>query len=239
MSRSNPNADIRTPNPAERFFEWKGGDGTLQYFDKVKKENVEMKTPFTFILLDQLNTIGGYNKKLKTGLFSNEVRDIQTERLTVKFFDGGKVAEGFYADIKDTIVAKSGHFCKACYIAFKDGKDFKLGLIKMQGCSLGPWFEFAKENGGALYKQAVVLGKGELNDEGEITFHPPVFGLKDVSPETDEIAKQIDAKLQEYLKGYFSRTLGERVAPAGDDEPPVESRAKHEPEPEKDSSVPF
>jgi hypothetical protein len=211
MSRSNPNAD-RIPNPAERFFEWKGGDGGhLQYYDKDKKENITVKTPFTFIVLDQLATIRGYNKPMKTGLYANEVRDTRAERLVVKYFTGGKVAEGFYAEIKDEIKAAHGHFVSNVYVAFKDGKALKLGAIQFQGCSLSPWFDFVKENRSELYKQSVTINKGKLNDEGKIEFTPPVYSLKAVSPETDEAAKVLDAQLQEFLKGYFSRTVAEKT----------------------------
>ena len=244
MSRTNPNAD-RVPNPAECVFEWKGGDGGhLQYYDKDKKENVDVKTPFSFIVLDQLATIGGYNKKLKTGLYANEVRDTRAERLVVKYFAGDKVAEGFYADIKDTVVAKSGHFVAKVYIAFKDGDGLKIGAIRFQGCSLGPWFEFTKANSKAIYEQGITIAKGALNEEGQIPFTPCVFALKPVSPETDTAAGKLQEELKEYLKVYFSRNVAAKTeqpeqASAGDElpeNPPEEQQAE---QPTDSDDVPF
>src|ERR1700676_4454529 len=186
MSRSNPNAD-RNPNPAERFFEWKGKAGILKYWDKEKEENVTVKLPFTCIVLDQLSTIKGYNKRLKTGIYANEVRDLRSSRLVVKFFKGEKIAEGFYAEIKDRVTSKSvgGTFVSSVYIAYRDGDKFKLGNLQLSGCALTPWFQFVKQNRKAINERAVIIAQDGINDQGEIHFYPPIFGLKDVSPETN------------------------------------------------------
>lgn len=222
MSRSNPNLD-RTPNPAERFFEWKGGDGHLEYWDKAKKEAVVVKTPFTFIVLDQLATVKGYNKKMKEGFYSNEVRDTRDQRLVVKYFTGAKIAEGLWADIKDTVIANKGGFMSNVYVAYKDGKKLKLGAIQFQGCSLSPWFDFFKKNREKVKTQAVVLKPGD-QVEGDITFTPPLFELKEISPETEAEAVELDKQLQVFLDGYFSRTLTERVAKPG---PDAETEGSH------------
>ncbi len=213
MSRSNPTAD-RNPNPAQRFFEWKGKAGVLQYYDKQKEEIVQVKLPFTFIALDQLSTITGYNKKLQTGIYANEIRDIKKERFVVNYFKGGKIAEGFYDEIRDRITSRAvgAVFAKSVYIAYKDGDTFKIGNLRMTGCALSPWFEFAKLNQKAINEKAVVINQGPLSDEGEIPFYPPAFGLKDVSADTNNIAIALDKELQEYLKSYFGRTVATQVA---------------------------
>ena len=56
MSRSNPN-DNGTPNPSVRWFEWNGEQGTVRYYDKDLKQNVEVGSKFRFMLLDQLASV--------------------------------------------------------------------------------------------------------------------------------------------------------------------------------------
>jgi hypothetical protein len=218
MSRSNPSSN--EPNPAQRRFEWKGKDGHLQYYDKSKTENVIVKLPFTCILLDRTACVRGFNKKMSRGIFSNEVRDTRTDSLVVKIFDGGIVAEGLWSEIKDKVTSRSvgGVFAINCYVAFKDGDQFKIGAIQMSGCALGPWFEFEKEHRKMvddpsnpkvktqeMYARAIQIDQGELNSDGEIEFVPPVFSLTGIKPSTNEIAVEFDRQLQEYFKGYFSR----------------------------------
>ena len=63
MSRSNPTAN--NPNPSARWFEWKGSTGKLVWYDKEQKVNNEVPNGFTFLVLDQLSTVTGYNSKVK------------------------------------------------------------------------------------------------------------------------------------------------------------------------------
>jgi hypothetical protein len=244
MSRSNPSAD-KQQSPVQRWLEWKGSKGHFEFYDKVKKESFSIKPPFVFIVLDQTATIRGYNKRMKIGIYSNEVRDTRAETLVVKFFNGETIAEGFYTAIKEKAIAASGHFVTNCYVAFKDGNELKLGCIQFQGCSLGPWFEFVKNNREEIYKKAVCVKAGKLETSGSVQFYPPVFSINDLSAESDSKAKEVDAKLQEFLKGYFGRTRAEQVSsqPAQEaggnapdnDEPPLGEPQDGVPE----SGVPF
>jgi hypothetical protein len=244
MSRSNPSAE-RQPHPAELWLEWRGSAGSFRYYDKEKEENRIVTLPFKFIVLDQLSTIRGYSKRAKQGIFANEIRDTRAERLSVRFYNGNTIADGFYGEIKDRVLVNGGHFVCNCYIAYKDGSGLKLGAIQFQGCSLGPWFEFVKVNREALLKQAVIVKDTKRNDTGEIKFIEPIFSLADVSPESDEKAKALDIKLQEYLKGYFSRTRTEQVVPPKTGEQPAapsDERPVSEPEgglPPESDDVPF
>ena len=73
MSISNPTV---SSNPASKFIEFKGDTGKWRYWDKTKGEdgeNVEVKLPVYFIILDELSTIKGWNKEHKCGIYSNEI----------------------------------------------------------------------------------------------------------------------------------------------------------------------
>jgi len=211
MSRSNP-SDDKPKNPSELWAEWKGSKGAFEYYDKDQKKPFLLKCPFTFIVLDQLATIRGWNKAMKDGIYSNEVWDTRAEIMVVKYFGGQMIAEGFYTAIKEKILANKGHFVTNCYIAFKEGNDLKLGCIQFQGCSLGPWFEFVKNNRDAIYKKAVSVKPGKLKTSGNVQFYPPIFSITELSAESDEKAKQVDKKLQEFLSAYLTRNKAEQVS---------------------------
>jgi hypothetical protein len=223
------------PNPCERWFEWKGKTGTVCYYDKEKKENITVKQPFTFIVLNQMATIRGYNKAMKSGIYSNEVRNVSDSPLLVKTYAGDKIAEGFYAAIKDTIVAKKGHYCTNCYIAFKDADLMRIGCIQFQGCSLGPWIDFVKPNKKALYSKAVTIKQGVKDVSGDVEFVPPMFSLLDIKKETDDVAGTLQEELKQYFDEYFARGTNTRAAaaasnmPPNDDEPPIDEPTMSEP----------
>lgn len=213
MSRSNPTVD--NPNPSSRWFEWNGEDGIVRWYDKQAKKNVPVKLPFTFILLDRLGTIKGFHEKSKSGIYSNEVRDTRAEPLVVKSFEGGPIASGIYADIKDRVHTAGGAFTVNCYIAYKgDDKELRIGAIQFKGAALGEWFEFEKKNRKDIYTKAVKITGFEEDKKGKIVFRTPVFELTDVADETNGQAVALDKVVQEYLDGYFKRTRVDQAKPA-------------------------
>lgn len=262
MSRSNPKAE--NSHPCGLWLEWKGGAGHLSYWGKNKGDNGERVAldvkakPFRCIVLDRTSTVRGYSKAMKAGLFSNEVRDTRTDALTVKSHgDKQVIASGLWNDIKDVVTSKrnGGGFAVNLYIAYKDGVDMKIGAIQIGGCALGPWFEFEKSHRKALFEKGLVVGCGDLDTSGGVEFIPPVFGLCEVSAESDMAAKKLDLELQAYLTQYFTRVAAPeppkkpQVAPAAnspqsepsyqhgpsDEPPPVDEPPIGEPEPD----VPF
>ena len=82
MSRSNPYQN--TPSPAACRWEWKGGEGILQWYSKETKENITEKLPMTFLMLDRTASVTGYSEPRESGMYSNEVKDTLTQPL--KFF---------------------------------------------------------------------------------------------------------------------------------------------------------
>lgn len=239
MSRSNPTND--SPNPSTRWHEWKGGPGNVSYYDKEKKESIALPAGFTLLLLDHLSTVKGYNKKAKSGIYANEVRDTRSEPLIVKFFSGDTIAEGVWQEIKEKVAYVKGKFAASCYIAYRDGEELKIGNITFTGCALGPWFEFYKANKKKCDTQAIVIRAGDKDVSGDVEFIPPRFSIKEVSEETNEQAKKLDEELQAFFKGYFARPRSAQATPPTEreheDEPP------HEPEPPAeppdDDEIPF
>lgn len=218
MSRSNQNDTLQ--NPANRFFEWSGSDGSLSYYDKEKKEKVNVPLPFTFLLLDNLLTIKGYDTNAGSGIWANEIRqnDVKKSILTVKNKDG-EIAKGLYENIKEKVKSLGGKYAQSCYIAYYEGKELVIGNITFSGSSfgggkykdasrkeieVGAWMEFTKTNKNDLNSKAIVLSKNEqMCTNGATKFFCPKFSVREVSKDTDEIAIDLDTQLQEYLKEYF------------------------------------
>lgn len=241
--------DIQIQNPCTKWFKWKGSTGTVVYYDKLTKEDVEVKLPFTFLLLDVLATIKGFDKSTKESIWSNEVRNTKETPLLVK---KGSVLfrNGMYSDIKADVVSAGGGYASSCYIAFKDetGK-LIIGNITMAGSSLGggvhkpadkklkdievgAWIEFAKAFKNELYNKAIqIVDKDDrICTEGNVQFYCPKFALIDTTPETDKAAIELNKELQAYLETYLKVEAKptEAVAPVAEAAPQVSKEEQFE-----------
>jgi hypothetical protein len=206
MSRSNPNDHLS--NPSTRWFEWNGEKGEVRYYDRDSKANIDVPLPFTFLLLDEVATVRGWNDQSSSGIYSNEIRDTTTDVLVVKAFKGGVLAEGKYRDIKKDITAAGGKYVASCYLAYKNPQDetgYALGNIQFKGASLGAWLEFRKQAGGNRYTKAIRIEGFSEGKKGRVVFRVPVFVLADVGAEANFRAKALDEELQAFLTVYMQR----------------------------------
>lgn len=243
MSLSRPNENA--PNPATRWFEWHGEKGGVRYYDKEKKENVEIALPFTFIVLDQLSAVRGWDDSTKSGIFSNAVRDTREEVLTVKSFKGGVIAEGRYKQIKAQVNAAGGHFETQVYIAFRNPTSLSIGAFSFKGAALRSWMEFSRANRSALTSQAVKVVGSVEGQKGRVIYKTPTFALSPIAETTITEAVKLDEALQAWLDGYLKKN--QRSAPAhpledereyqGDDDMP--SYASSSAAPITDDDIPF
>lgn len=235
MSRSNPTDGVR--NPATRWFTWAGGgdQGYVEWYDKDAKENRRVDGAFTFLLLDELSTVKGWHEASESSIYANEVRDLRQETLVVRSFKGGELATGLYADIRDKIVAKGGHYHDSIYIAYKEGESLKLGNLGLKGAALSAWMEFKKSapskkgaDGKSLkayFVDAVTIGGYLDGKKGGTKFRTPTFALKTVSEETNAQAVALDADLQSFLADYLKRPKAEAVSAPAIEEPPPSDNA--------------
>lgn len=219
MSRSNTTENAR--NPSSRWFEWHGSKGQINYWDKEAAKRVMLDLPFTFLLLDELATVRGYHEGSESGIFANEVRDTRQDALVVRAFKGGDIASGFYAAIRDRVVAQGGYFQASCYIAYKDGDKLQIGNLGINGAALSEWSEFKKhcpdktsaegKRVRGFYVDAVCIHGYEDRTKGATQYRVPKFALKPVTPETQAAAVALDAELQTFLADYLSRTRSEQA----------------------------
>lgn len=200
MSRSNPQGSV---NPCKRWFEWSGSTGQLYYYDKEKAEKIDIELPFTFLVLDQLSSITGYSDDQQAGIWSNEVRSTNVDRLVVRT-KNGILGSGLYNDVKNI---KGARYTKSIYIAYFDGnKNLSIGNFKAVGAGLSAWIEFSK--GKNLFSDAVTLMGGTKAKKGATTYYIPTFSTREVSEETEVAAKELDKELQAYLNEYINETQG-------------------------------
>lgn len=249
MSRSNPTEN--SSHPATRWIEWDGENGALRYYDRAEKRNVGMGDKFTFILLDQLGTVKGWHDASDSGIYSNEVKDARAQPFLVKAFKGGVLAEGFYAQIKDRVAAFGGQYVTNLYVAMRDGSSpLAIASLQFKGAALREWMEFSKANRSDLYKKAIGIDGSKEGKKGSVTFKTPTLKMRDITPETDAQATELDMQLQTFLKSYLSRTTAENAAkPAAQEQehepeeqpppPPRERREPYSPPQEEDPEIPF
>jgi len=242
MSRSNQTET--NPNPAKYFFKFASSKGTFQYYDKEKKENIQVKLPFRFMVLDTLSTVGGFSKNCNSGFWANEVRNTVTDPLTVRTKDG-VFAEGLYRDkIESPLKADGGKFIQSIYIAYKDdSKELVIANIQMLGSALGAWIPFTKANKNEIFKGVVTVKTTIEETNGANTYKVPVFKIGKVTEPTDAAAKVLDEELQVYLEASLNthKSTNPAIAMINGTEHELVA-ATHEPAPsieEDDDDLPF
>jgi len=221
MSRSNPT--VNAPHPCTKWFEWDGAEGGITYWDKDQKIRVEMPKDFTFIVLDRLGVVKGYHDRSKSGITSNEVRDSTKDPFVVRAFQGGEIARGLWKEIKTTVDAAGGGYAASIYLAYKNG-DGKLaiGNIYFRGAALNAWVEFENKNRESIYKKAIqVVGMDKLK-KGKVEYVVPKFAVRDISPESNAQAVELDKALQAHLAEYFKKRTTEQTPTPAPTQPPVD-----------------
>ena len=216
MSTSNRRAAFTTPqsNPATKFIDWKSNDKCFSYYDKEKSENVLIKLPFKFLVLDELHAIKGWNDATSSGIFSNEVKFISKEVLTVKPFKGNEIAKGLYKDIKERVQSAGGHYVKSIYIMLEDGS---LSNLQLKGSSVQAWGEFTLKTRNRLPDEWVIVESSKEGKKGAVKFHVPEFKFfKSLSEDQALQADECFNVLESYLKTYLSKSEPEVIEEKSD-----------------------
>ena len=203
MSTSNRRQAFAQPqaNPSTKFLDWKSNDKCFEYYDKEKQEKLSVALPFKFLVLDELHTIKGWNDASSSGIFSNEVKFISKEVMTVKPFKGNEIAKGLYKDIKEKIVSAGGHYVKSIYIMLEDGS---LANLQLKGSAVQKWGEFTQKTRNRLPDEWVQVTKAIEGKKGAVKFFTPDFSFE--RSITEDEAMQADEAfniLETYLKAYL------------------------------------
>ena len=205
MSTSNRRQAFAQPqaNPSTKFLQWKSNDKCFEYYDKEKQEKVSVALPFKFLVLDELHTIKGWNDASSSGIYSNEVKFISKEVMTVKPFKGNEIAKGLYKDIKEKIVAAGGHYVKSIYIMLEDGS---LANLQLKGSAVQKWGEFTQKTRNRLPDEWVQVTKAIEGKKGAVKFFTPDFSFERSISDTEAIqADEAFNVLETYLKTYLAK----------------------------------
>jgi hypothetical protein len=202
MSLSNPTAK----NPAVRFMQWRGGEeggGRLTWYDKETKQENEVTLPFSFIVLDELVTLTGFNDSQQSGYWSNEVRNGSNATLVARTKQGVQ-ARGSYQQIKE--MGLNGlKYAQSVYVSFKDESgELAIGNIKMAGSAMSAWIDFKKQydvSQCAVY----ITDEPKKAKKGRNTYFVPVFEGQNLNDSTKAEAVKLDEELQQYLTTYLKR----------------------------------
>jgi hypothetical protein len=204
-------------NPATKFLNWKSNDKCFSYYDKEKKENVLVPLPFKFLVLDELHTISGWNDATSSGIFSNEVKFISKEVMTVKPFKGNEIAKGLYKDIKEKVNAAGGHYVKSIYVMLAD---FTLANIQLKGAAVQAWGEFTLKSRARLTDEWITVSDTIEGKKGAVKFYTPAFKYdKSITAAEGSKADVVFNELEAYLKTYLTKAEPE-VMPEVDEEAP-------------------
>jgi hypothetical protein len=204
-------------NPSEKFLKWKSNDKCFEYYDKEAKENVKVPLPFKFLVLDEMHTISGWNDATSSGIYSNEVKYISKEVMTVKPFKGNEIARGLYKDIKEKIQAAGGHYIKSIYIMLEDGT---MANIQLKGAAVQKWGEFTQKSRARLTDEWIVVEDAIEGKKGAVKFYSPNFKyLVSLTAEEGKKADIVFNQLEAYLKTYLAKS-----------EPEVEVKDEDDPE---------
>lgn len=216
MSRSNPTDKLT--NPAKRFYEWSGDKGQFFYFDKEKGEKGEkvfMKMPFNFLVLDTLSTCKGYDDNLQMGYYSNEVRNVKTDIITVRN-KKGIAFSGLYEAAKEKLGTKGLKYYQSVYIAQKEGDGLALYNIQLGGSGLSVFIEFCKNNN--VNEIAVSVKDVVEKKKGKTVYFEPVYTAVKVSDKANQEAIELDKELQEYLKAYLAKNSSNSTQEVAEDD---------------------
>jgi hypothetical protein len=199
MSLSSPTLQ----NPAEHYFEWKGGDGHIEFYNKETQARVTVPLPFEFIVLDQLNGVTGWSDQDTSGIWSNETRSTRDD-FTVRTKKGVKYVGPYKNEQGISQVAGfGGKYTKIVYIAHKNKEgEYIMGRIGLTGAALNAWIDFTKAHSVTSGKIRVT-GKRE-EKKGATTFQVPVFEWTAWTDDEYQSAVVLDKLLQNYLTQYLT-----------------------------------
>lgn len=230
MNTSNRRQAFAQPqsNPATKFIDWKSNDKCFSYYDKEiaesmkgstkdeikEKATVKIQLPFKFLTLDELHTVKGWSDSCQSAIFSNEVKFISKEIMTVKPFKGNEIAKGLYSDIKEKIKAAGAHYVKSIYIMLEDGS---LAKLQLKGASCQAWGDFTQKNRSRLPEEWVTVGKAIEGKKGSVKYSTPEFKFeKSLSEDESVMADDTFRILETYLKSYLVKSEPVIDAPVED-----------------------
>jgi len=195
--------DDEVKNPAKAFLQWDGTNGGFNYWDKSKGEKgekVHVNLPFGFMALDTLATVRGYSDSNKSRFWSNEVRNTQKDKLTVRT-KAGIAATGLYSEVMANKACTGAKYCQSVYVVASIEGQTCIANIQMMGTALSAWIDFGKAN--KIFKGAITIDSMKEGKKGVTKYQTPVFKAVEATPEAEAKAKAFGQELKAYLEVYL------------------------------------
>lgn len=193
-------------NPTSKFLEWKSNNKSFSYYDKETKQNVEVKLPITFIVLEEYHCIKGFSDSDQTGIYSNEVLQIGTEEMEVRSYKGRIIAKGLYKDIKGAVNAAGGNYHKSIYAVTKEGE---LINISLKGAAVSKWSKLVEKGAWKrLSDEWISIESAEDHKKGMVKYSTPNFVFNTSLSENEfKTVKAKATELENYLTTYFAKDV--------------------------------
>lgn len=201
-------SDQKSINPAKISVQVKSG--AFVYYDRDEGKDISIPDPFEFIVLDQLSGVKGWSDEDSSGFWSNEVKSISKDELTVRTSKGVK-ATGIWKEIKALPALAGARYATVLYVAHQADGGLDIARIYLTGAALNAWIEFSRGN--RIHTGKVIVSKWEDKKKGAISYKSPVFELVDMSDEESKQATSLDKILQSFLLESTSKAVDLPPAP--------------------------
>lgn len=204
-SRRTLNQNSGSTNPATKFLNWKSNDKAFSYYDKEKSENIALKLPLKFQFLEDFHTVKGWHDKSESGIYSNEVKYISKEELTVNAFKGGEIATGIYTDIRSKVRDNGGVYNRSVYVVLEDGT---IANIALKGSGVSAYSDFMKEHSNKIEGHWMVVASAKDLKKGATKYSTPVFEIGERFTSNEmKLADECYKVISTYYEGYSSGKL--------------------------------
>ena len=196
----------KNSNPTSKFLEWKSNNKSFSFYDKVNKQNVEVKLPLTFLVLEEYHTIKGFSDADQTGIYSNEILQISAEEFEVRTFKGRIISKGTYSDIKASVNAAGGNYHKSIYAVTKEGE---LINISLKGAAVSKWSKLVEKGAWKrLSDEWISIESAEDHKKGMVKYSTPNFVFNTSLSENEfKTVKSKATELENYLTTYFAKDV--------------------------------
>jgi len=200
MSNRRNEFKTESKNPAKKFLEWKSNDKTFMFYNKETQEKEMISLPLKLLVLKEMHTIKGFDEGANSGIYSNEVKLIGSEEITVRNFSGGMIAKGLYKDVKEQIRAKGGHYSKSIYAMLETGEIIN---IQLKGAAVQKWGEFTQKTRSRLTDEWITITGAEDRKKGAVKYTVPIFEFSgSLSDHQNDLADESYDNLESYMSDY-------------------------------------
>lgn len=205
MSRSNRESSA-SKSPVELYINWNAKPGHFTYWDKEQEEDVTVKS-LPMILLDERVSVTGWHDDLETSINSNLIENLTKESLKVianKNSNNNQmkvVAEGMWADIKDSIKSAGGKYTRNIFAIVQIKEEWIIARIQLTGYALFSYGEFMKDIDKDKYDVVITMSKGSQKKKGSVKYHGIVEENRPMEGEEGNMADEAADLLDTYLDG--------------------------------------